>query len=325
MVKKKETPKKKAAPKKPAAPKRGTAALLERIQARQQKTSAALLSGGAVSDVRTVVPTGISVLDKHVLGCGGFPCGRVAEIFGYEGSGKSSLIFQTIAEAQKMDLPVLFIETEHAITTGRIFEFGVDLDRVILCQPPHIEAVIEFIEDSLASMHDDEPCLLAWDSIAETPSLREYEGGVKKKDMPGERAKSLSKLLRTCKGRLSRKQVATLFVNQIRDVPGVVFGPSWTTPGGHGVKFGASIRLAFWGGEAVKQGEVHIGKRPILRAMKNKFAPPLREARVRLDYEGGWNEQWTTINYAKDLDLIAKGCRVTDKNYAEAMEALGWS
>lgn len=339
MAKKKAEPKKKATKKaatkkgakKEAAPKpgkRGTSALLERIQAKQAKTSAALLSGGAASEIKVVVPTGIDVLDNHVLGIGGWPCGRIAEIFGGEGSGKSSLVFSSIAQAQKIGLPVIFVETEHAITKGRIFEFGVDLDNVILCQPDHIEEVMEFIEDSLASMNVDEPCLLAWDSIAETPSKREFDGGVAKKDMPGERAKSLSKLIRTTKSRLSRLQVATLLVNQIRDKPGVMMGPTWTTPGGHGVKFGASIRLAFWGGEAQKQTvdgvEVHVGKKPILRTMKNKFAPPFREARVRFDYEGGWNNLWTTIKYAKDQDLIASGCRVTEKNYAEAKEALGW-
>ena len=323
MAKKKAEPK--AAPTK-AAPKskRGTSALLERIQKKQQKTSAALLSGGSASDVKIVVPTGIDVLDHYVLGCGGFPCGRIAEVYGGEGSGKSSLVFNTIAQAQKIGLPVIFIETEQAITGGRIHEFGVNLEEVILCQPDHIDEVIEFIEDSLAAMNDDEPCFLAWDSIAETPSKREFEGGVAKKDMPGERAKSLSKLVRTTKTRLARKQVATLFVNQIRDKPGVVFGPTTTTPGGHGVKFGASIRLAFLGGEAQKIGEEHVGKKPLIMAMKNKFAPPMRKARVRLDFEGGWNNQWTTINYAKDKDLIAAGCRVTDKNYAEAKKALGW-
>lgn len=325
MATKKKAPAKKTAKAKAEKkPTTRTSSLLERIQKRQKKTSAALLSGGASSEFDVVIPTGVEVLDHYVLGCGGFPCGRIAEVYGGEGTGKSSLVFNTIAQAQKMSLPVIFIETEQAITGGRIAEFGVNLDEVILCQPDHIDEVIEFIEDAVMSMNDDEPCLLAWDSIAETPSKREFEGGIAQKDMPGERAKSLSKLIRTTKTRLARKKVATLFVNQIRDKPGVMFGPTTTTPGGHGVKFGASIRLAFLGGEAMKKGDTHIGKKPIVMAMKNKHAPPMRKARIRLDFEGGWNNQWSTINFAKDQGLVETKARVTENNYEAAKKALGW-
>jgi recombination protein RecA len=323
MAKSKKPPAKKT-PKKSK-----TSSLLERIQAKQKKTSAKLLSSGSSSDIKTIVPTGIDVVDHHVLGIGGWPCGRMVELYGDEGTGKSSLVFKSIAQAQAMGLPTIFVETENAIEGGRMQTFGVDLENVILNQPEHIEEVIEFIDDSLESMHDDEPCLLAWDSIAETPSKREMQGprdskGKPIKAMPGERAKSLSKLVRVTKRRLAQKQVAAIFVNQIRDKPGVMFGPTTTTPGGHGVKFGSSMRIAFLGGEAVKKGDLHIGKAPIVMSMKNKHAPPFRKARVRLLYETGWDNLWTTINYAKDLGLLEKGLKLTEKNYEAAKKALGW-
>jgi recombination protein RecA len=324
-----KTKKKPAAKKKAESKKSKTVSLLERIQKKQKKTSAALLSGGSNSEVKAVIPTGIDVVDHHILGIGGWPCGRIAEIYGGEGTGKSSLIFQTIAQAQLLGFPVLFVETENAIEGGRIHSFGVNLDEVILEQSEHIEGVIEFIEDSLESMYDDEPCLLAWDSIAETPSRRERlaekdSKGKLKKEMPGERAKALSRLVRIVKSRLAKKQVAALFVNQMRDKPGVMFGEKTTTPGGHGVKYGSSIRLGVFGGAEVKQGDRHIGKAPIIRCVKNKHSPPRREARVRLIYDQGWDNLWTTINYAKDMGCIDKGLRVTEKNYAEAKEALNW-
>lgn len=298
--------------------------LLEKIKKRHKATTAQLLSGGAMSDVKHVIPTGIDVLDRYILGIGGFPCGRITELFGPEGCGKSSLVFQLIAQAQKLSYPVVFVETEQAIETGRIHEFDVDLDEVILNQPGHLEEVMEFMETVLDSIDDNTPFLLAWDSIAETPSKREVEEGLTGKDKVGDRAKSLSKLCRVMKRRVAQKQAACIFVNQIRDRPGVMFGDTTTTPGGHAVKFASSVRLSFMGGAAVKDGDKHVGKKPTILTPKNKFAPPWRKAKVRLDYGDGWNDDWTTVNFAKDEKKIDSGKRFSKKLANEARKALGW-
>lgn len=304
-------------------------AVLEGILKRAGKGAAQLLSEGSDSDIEEVVPTGIDVLDHHVLGIGGWPLGRIVELFAAEGDGKTSLLLQSIAGIQREGGVAVLAETEHAIESGRATVFGCDLDRVILSQPDTLEETLQLMEATLESLpktkKGDPPNIIAWDSLAATPTKREVMEGLDFKAAMGDRAKMMSTAMRTLTRMVAEKRALMMIVNQTRQKLGVMFGPNTTTPGGNALKFHASVRLELFSGKSVKNGVDHIGKQVTMMVPKTKVGgKPWAKAKVRLYYDTGWSNIWSTINHAKDRKLIEKSATATEKTYLEALAALGW-
>ncbi len=304
-------------------------AVLAAIRAKAGKKSVCLLSDGTDSDIEEVVPTGIDVLDHHVLGIGGWPVGRIIELYAGEGMGKTSTLLQSIGGVQREGGIATLIETEHAIDAPRALVFGCDLDRVIVSQPDTLEDALEMMQTMLESLpatkKGDPPHFIGWDSLAATPTKSEVEQGAGGSQKMGERARAISFAMRVITKLCAEKRVILMIINQTRMKIGVVFGNPTTTPGGEALKFHASMRIQLMGGKAVKQGDEHIGKLVTFLAVKNKCGgKPWAKAQVRLDFSQGWNNVWSTINFAKDKKLIDIKARPTLDNYETAMVALGW-
>jgi recombination protein RecA len=313
------------AKKKPAQPTDVVQTILDALHKAHGGDSALRLGDGAPTDVSEVIPTGVELIDRHLLGVGGFPVGRLVELYGEEGTGKSSLVFAAIAGVQAMGGLAVMADTEQALSTERAAVFGVDLTQVILLQPSTLEATLKQLETTLQAIPQGVgPILLVWDSVAATPTAQEVEEGLDKGTAMGVRARVIGLGVRVLLQMAVEKRACLLFVNQVREKIGLVFGDKWTTPGGAAIKFGASVRLQLMGGKAVKDGDKHVGKIVTIRTSKNKLTPPNRTARVRLDYETGWNDCWTTLEYAKDAQVIGDRERGA-KAWAKARLGLGWT
>ncbi len=299
--------------------------IMDAIRSAFGKDAAQLMSDGNPSEVKEVIPTGIEVVDRHLLGCGGFPVGRITELYGESGTGKTSLVLATCAQAQAMGGTVLLADTENALATERAETFGVDLSRLILLQPSHLEETLAQIETCLTAIPDGAPpTLLVWDSIAATPTKAEVEEGIAGSPAFDSRAKLLSKGMRRLAGLASQKRAALILVNQVREKIGIAYGDKWVTPGGQAVKFTASIRIQTQGGKAIKKGDQHIGKEVNIRTTKNRMHPPFRTSAIKLDYEFGWDDRWTTLSFAKDAGLVPDNARGNEW-WQKARIALGWA
>lgn len=284
-------------------------------------------SDGARSEVVEAIPTGIDVIDKYVTGCGGIPVGRLTELFGEEGSAKTALSLQTIGSCQKAGHLAVWIETEDGASHERAETFGVNIKKLILEEPETMEYALDAINETIESVDPTKgPTLLVWDSIAATSTKAEAEDGMVGNAAIGERARLLGRACRVMSGMLAEQRIAALWINQVREKIGVMFGDKLTTPGGRSVKFHSSLRLQLIGGTANKDDDGnHTGKDIIIMAVKNRFASPWRKARIRLDYAEGWDNDWTTFNYAKEKGLLPKGTRFNRENIAEIKDLLGWS
>lgn len=287
----------------------------------------------SASHVAEHIPTGIDVLDHYVLGGGGLPIGRMSEIYGGEGAGKSSLGYQCAASVQAIGGTAVFADPEFSFDEARAEKaFGVDTDELIVINPESLEEMFNMVHTTLGE-HDpaDGPLLIIWDSIASTipESAMEDEAG---KVRVGEVARLMSGELKKVNRLLNAKRAHMLMLNQIRNKIGVMFGPTTTTPGGNAPKFYASQRLEFFGGKAVKNAqEEHIAKVVTILAQKNRFNTPFLKARVRFDYAHGYNNVWSTLEHAKRMKVIeprekgfhGKG-KYGIKAYVEACKRLGW-
>ena len=276
------------------------------------KASAMRLSGGARSDLREVIPTGIDVLDHYVLGCGGLPVGRMMEVISEEGAGKTSFLLACLAAAQRAGGIAILAETEVSLDTRRASVFGLDPDRVVLLQPGHLDEAVQQQEEAIKAIPAGVgPVVLGWDSVAATPSKEEVEEGLGEASAFDKRAKAISQALRVLCPLAARHRVCLVYVNQIRDKIGVMFGNKTGSPGGHALKFHASIRLQLFSGKAQKDSaSQHTGKFVTFLSIKNKLAVPFRKASVKLTYATGWDDKWSTLNHAKALGLVdnrAKG------------------
>jgi recombination protein RecA len=292
------------------------------------KESARTLGEGARGLVEEVIPFGIAALDHYVCGCGGLPVGRLTELFSEEGGGKSSLTLAALASAQREGGIAILSESEHGLDESRVKVFGVQPDNLGLLQPDYMEQAVLQMEAALNAIPKGVgPNLLAWDSVAATQTKGEYEGGLDGDAVVAERARLLSKACRILLPLASEKRTALLFVNQTREKIGVVFGDRTTTPGGKGVKFAASLRIQLFGGKSIKDGVQHTGKIITVMGVKNRFAPPYRKVRVRLDYATGFNDVWTTINHAKELGVLPAKA-TGNKAHTRAVEHftdMGWN
>lgn len=310
-----------------AKPETAVRRIVDKIRASFGSASALIMSeGGSRSEVTEVIATGIEVLDHHVIGCGGLAAGKLHELFGGEGAGKSALTYAFLAAAQREGGVAALVETEEALSVERAKVFGIDLDQLALIQPEHME---QALEQMAAAMHAIPtgvgPNLLCWDSIAATPTKKEAEDGMEAGAEMGERARMLSRACRVLMPLAAKKRTALLFVNQVRQKIGVLYGDNETTPGGNAVKFHASFRLMLSTGKSIKDGDKHVGKYVNAYARKNRFAEPHRKAELRLDFADGWNDGWSTLNHAKDKKLVPDSYSTrSDKQIAEAREKLGW-
>lgn len=274
-----------------------------------------------------VTPTGLEVLDHYVLRCGGLPQGRIIELFSEEGVGKTSLGYTFLAAAQQQGGLAALIDTENSFDPIRAAIFGVNVPDLLIAQPDHLDEVIPQIEAMVEILTSTAsgPAVIVWDSVAATATRDEYEGGFEVKDQMGQRAKLLSKAMRVIGQRVARKPASVVCINQVREKLGVIFGDKYTTPGGHAIKFHASVRLQLFRGKAVKNtNNEHIGNTVTIMGVKNRFAPPYRKAQVRLDYDKGWNNVWSTVSHAKDQKIVPTGAKYSQKTYEEAISQLGW-
>lgn len=279
--------------------------------------------------VEEVIPIGIGSIDHHILGVGGWAVGRASEVYSPEGTGKTSLMLKSLAGAQVEGGVAILAETEAALDpTWASDVHDVDIDRLVLIEPEYLDGeggAVDLIMQAVEAIPSGVgPNLVALDSVAATPTKKEIEEGLTGKDKVAERAKHLSKACRMFAAMLKKHRVHLMFVNQVRDNIGVMFGDQYTTPGGHAVKFLASVRIQMLGGTAYKgtgarSGE-HLGKDVLVIAAKNKLYPPWRKARVRLDYATGWDDDWSTLWLAKEKELV--GAR--SRNVYEARTKLGW-
>jgi len=299
--------------------------VIDALKAKHGKEAARKMSDGARSAVTDVIPTGILPLDNWVTGCGGLPVGRVTELFSEEGGGKTSLVYQCIGQCQKMGGISILVETEDALDPLRAEVFGVNLENLVLIEPNNMEEALEQINTAISALPEGVgPILLAWDSLAATPTKAEIEAGLVGGNAMADRARLMSRACRVLGNIVSKHKIAMLIVNQTRTKMGIMFGDNMTTPGGQGLKFLSSLRLKISGGKANKNdlGD-HTAKDILFHAVKNRMAPPWRKCRVRLDYETGFDNEWTVIDFGKERKILKPRSR-GKKAYDEVIEALGW-
>lgn len=303
---------------------------LDRIKAAVNKklgreSAAVRISEGAVeSDVRNVIPTGISVFDNYLCATlGGLPCGRVTEIYGPEGVGKTSFVEQALAGAQRLGGVAIYNDDEKSFDSDRVKAFGLDPDNCLILQPHSAEESLAGMVVALNALPDDgPPGLLVWDSIAASVPQRELDGEIGDANI-GVKARLMSQGLRALVPLAVRKQVALLFVNQIRMKLGLVFGNPETTTGGEMLKYSVSLKVRIGAGKPLKIGKDTVAKDAPFRVYKSRFSPPGLKTDIRLHFGRGWDEVWSTINFAKDQGLIdnkAKGWGA----YEDALKALSW-
>lgn len=248
-----------------------------------------------------VVPTGSIALDL-ALGVGGLPRGRIAEIYGPEASGKTTLALSVIAEAQKKGGQCAFIDAEHAVDPTRAEIIGVDLDDLLMSQPDTGEQALEITETLIRSGALD---VIVIDSVAALVPRAELEGEMGDAVM-GMQARLMSQALRKLTGAISKSKTVLIFTNQLRQKIGVMFGNPETTPGGLALKFYSSVRIDLRRIEVLKDGEQVIGSRHRARVVKNKVAPPLRVAEFDIMEKEGISRSGGLLDVACELGVIAK-------------------
>lgn len=247
------------------------------------------------------IPTGSLSLDV-ALGVGGIPRGRVIEVYGPESSGKTTLALHIMAEVQKTGGIAAMVDAEHALDPGYARKLGVDIDNLLISQPDHGEQALEIAEHLVRSGAVD---IVVVDSVAALVPRAEIEGEMGDSHM-GLQARLMSQALRKLTAAIGKSQCTVLFTNQLREKIGIMFGNPETTPGGRALKFYASVRLDIRRIETLKQGNEMIGNRTRVRVLKNKVAPPFKEAEFDIMYGEGISRHGDVLDLAADLDIINK-------------------
>ncbi len=248
-----------------------------------------------------VTSTGSIALDI-ALGVGGFPKGRIIEIYGPESSGKTTIALQAIAEAQKAGGRAAFIDAEHALDPVYAKALGVDINELLLSQPDTGEQALEICDALVKSEAID---IVVIDSVAALVPQAEIDGEMGDSHV-GLQARLMSQALRKLSGTLNKTNTTAIFINQLREKVGVLFGNPETTPGGRALKFYATVRLDIRRGEQIKQGDQVVGNRTNIKVVKNKVAPPFKTAGVDIMYGEGISHEGELVDIGSEIGIIEK-------------------
>src|SRR5690625_2069843 len=273
---------------------------LRQIEKQFGKGSIMKLGENAAQKIDTV-PSGSLALDV-ALGIGGYPKGRVIEIYGPESSGKTTVALHAIAEAQKKGGQAAFIDAEHALDPNYARALGVDIEELLLSQPDTGEQALEIAEALVRSGAVD---IVVIDSVAALVPTAEIESEMGDSHV-GLQARLMSQALRKLSGAISKSNTVAIFINQIREKVGIMFGNPETTPGGRALKFYSSVRLEVRRAETLKQGNDMIGNKTRIKIVKNKVAPPFKQAMVDIMYGEGISREGEILDIGSELDLIEK-------------------
>ena len=278
-------------------------ALAEAFKAieKQYGKGAVMKLGDKVDEKIEVIPTGSIALDV-ALGVGGYPKGRIIEIYGPESSGKTTFALHAIAEAQKKGGYAAFIDAEHALDPTYAKALGVDVDNLILSQPDNGEQALEIVEALVRSNAID---IIVIDSVAALVPKAEIDGDMGSSYI-GLQARLMSQAMRKLAGAINKTKTVAIFINQIREKVGVMFGSPETTSGGRALKFYATIRLDIRRVDQIKNGTDAIGNITRIRVVKNKVAPPFKTCEVDLIFGKGVSHEGELLDIACNLDIVQK-------------------